>query len=156
MPSPIIFLYCLLNIKTILMNDDGLKNTFKIAWQVGNLIIIFSHFWKTDMYQTNQLMWKTFQVKWGSLRIEVIQILRASEVSLSRRILILIFSQGLLHAGQWWFMIVILAAHRYLIDIILLIFLILIYSLTWGYDEWWFILAANILKVGLTGGNYNR
>ena len=38
------------------MNDDGLKNTFKIAWQVGNLIIIFSHFWKTDMYQTNQLM----------------------------------------------------------------------------------------------------
>ena len=117
MPSPIIFLYCLLNIKTILMNDDGLKNTFKIAWQVGNLIIIFSHFWKTDMYQTNQLMWKTFQVKWGSLRIEVIQILRASEVSLSRRILILIFSQGLLHAGQWWFMIVILAAHPYLIDI---------------------------------------
>ena len=49
MLSHIRFLACLLNIKTILMNDDGL-----IAWQMGNNIIIFSYFWKIE---TCLLVW---------------------------------------------------------------------------------------------------
>ena len=51
-----------------------------------------------------------------------------------------------LSRGRWWFMIVILAAHPYLIDIILLIFLILIHSQGLSHlVRWWFMFFLQLI-----------